>query len=227
MKIIGEIPARLGSVRVKQKNLKDINGKPLISYAIEQAAKSSKLTECYVNTESDLIGDVAIKFGAKVYKRPTALASDTTTQDEFNIDFINKTDADVLVLINPVCPLLTKTDIDNTISFFLEGDFNTVVTTRQEKLHAFCNGKSINFDSTSQLPRTQDISTVDVCNWAIAVWNAKSFKESYQEKGSGAFHGKVGFFPIHPLKGIKISTPEDFELAETLLKYWSHHNADN
>lgn len=217
MKIIGQLPARLGSQRVKQKNLRPINGKPLIGYAIEACLKAETLTELYVNTESDLIGEAALKFGAKFYKRPEHLATDTATQDEFNFDFINKTGADVLVLINPVCPLITALDIDNVVNFFLKNKYNTVVTTKEEHLHAFCEGRAVNFDPSGKLPRTQDIPPVQICNWAIAVWNAKTFVESFKAKGSGAFHGEIGLYPIHPLKGIKISTEEDFLFAETIL----------
>ena len=55
MKIIAMIPARLGSKRVPNKNLRHLNGKPLISYSIEAAKKSTLLTEIYVNSDSDEI----------------------------------------------------------------------------------------------------------------------------------------------------------------------------
>lgn len=217
MKIIGQIPARLGSVRVKQKNLRLINGAPLISYAINAGLGSKNLTELFVNSESDQIGEVAIEFGANYYKRPAHLATDEATQDQFNFDFIQSTQADILVLINPVCPLVTSQDIDNVIKFYLKNKYNTVVTSNEEHLHAFCNGKAVNFNSEGMLPRTQDIPPVHICNWAIAVWNAKTFVESFKSKGSGAFHGSIGLFPIPPLKGIKISSEEDFIFAETIL----------
>lgn len=217
MKIIGQIPARLGSVRVKQKNLRLISGSPLISFAIKAALGSKKITEVFVNSESDLIGNVAKSFGANFYKRPEHLATEHASQDQFNIDFIQNTGADILVLINPVCPLITADDIDNVINFYLENNYNTVVTTKEEHLHAFCNGSAINFNPNKMLPKTQDIPPIQICNWAIAVWNAKTFTESYNTKGFGAFHGNIGLFPIHPLKGIKISTEDDFILAETIL----------
>lgn len=220
MKIIGQIPARLGSVRVKQKNLRIINGQPLIGYAISAGLNSKKLSELYVNSESEIIGETAKNLGANFYMRPSELATDYATQDQFNYDFIIKTKADVLVLINPVCPLITSDDIDNIISFYLDNDYNTVITTKEEQLHSFYDGRPINFNPDGQLPRTQDIEPIQICNWAIAIWNAHSFIDSYLKKGHGAFHGKIGLFPIHPLKGIKISTEEDFQIAESLLVNW-------
>jgi CMP-N,N'-diacetyllegionaminic acid synthase len=75
-RIIGEIPARYGSKRVKQKNLREINGKPLICYAIEAAKKAKTLTEVYVNTESEIIGKIALENGVKFYRRNPSLSTD-------------------------------------------------------------------------------------------------------------------------------------------------------
>ncbi len=87
MKLVAEIPARLGSKRVPRKNLRTICGKPLITYAIDACLGSDQLDEVYVNTESDLIANVARERGAKVYERSTALARDDVVSDQFNADF--------------------------------------------------------------------------------------------------------------------------------------------
>jgi len=218
-RIIGEIPARYGSKRVKQKNLRLINGKPLIWYAIEAAKKAKTLTEVYVNTESDIIGAVAIDNGVKFYKRDPTLATDTATSDQFNYDFIKGTNADVLVLINPVSPLIEAADIDNVVNFFLKNKYDTVITIREEKLQSFCNNKPINFDLNMMLPRTQDINPIQICIWSVCVWKAKSFLDSYEKKGYAVFSGKLGFYPLDLLKSVKISTEKDFLLAEALLRY--------
>ena len=218
-KIMGMIPARYNSKRVKQKNLRLIAGKPLIQYTIETAKKAKTLTEVYVNTESDVIGKIAVANGVKYYKRDPLLSTDTSTLDEFNYDFIKGTDADVLVMVNPVCPLIETVDIDNVVRFFLENNYDTVITVLEERLQAFCNGKPINFDTNSMLPKTQDISPIQICVWSVCVWNAKTFLESFEEKGYAIFSGKVGFYPLSFLKSIKISTEEDFLLAEELLLY--------
>lgn len=218
-RIIGEIPARFGSKRVKQKNLRLINGKPLIWYAI-QAAKSAKtLQEVYVNTESDRIGKLAVDNGVKFYRRDPSLASDAATSDQFNYDFIKGTKADVLVMINPVSPLIEGVDIDGVVNFFLENDFDSVITAREEKLQAFCGGKAVNFDPQGMLPRTQDIPPIQLCAWSVCVWRAQKFTEVFEKKGYAVFSGKVGFYPLGIMKSVKISTEEDFALAEALIMH--------
>jgi len=225
MKIVGEIPARYGSKRVKNKNLKLINGKPLICYAIEAAKETKKLTEVYVNSEHNAIGNLGIENGVKFYKRAPELANDAATSDEFNYDFIKGVKADVLVMINPVSPLLGSEDIDGAISFFLENDYDTVITIREEKLQAFCKSKPINFNPDGMLPKTQDIAPIQICTWSVCIWRAKTFIKSYEEKGYAVFSGKLGFYPLSFLKSIKISTEDDFKLAEALLQYKDKCNA--
>jgi len=216
-KIVGMIPARYGSKRVKQKNLRLINNKPLIHYVIDAAKGSELLTDVYVNTENDIIGNIAVKEGIKYYKRDPSLATDNATLDQFTYDFIKGTNHDVLVMINPICPFTESMDIDNVIRFFLENNYDTVITVLEKKLQSFCNGKPVNFDISGMLPKTQDIHPVQICTWAVCVWQAKTFIESYEKNGHAVFSGKLGFYPLGFPKSIKISDEEDFLLAEKTL----------
>ena len=63
---IAIIPARAGSKRIKNKNLKEFYGKPIIAWSIEEAIKSKCFDEVVVSTDSPSIAEVAIKYGAKV-----------------------------------------------------------------------------------------------------------------------------------------------------------------
>ena len=224
LKIIAEIPARYGSKRVKQKNLRKLNGKPLICYAIDAAKNSRMLNEVYVNTESDEIGKIALDNGIKYYKRESNLAEDYITSDEFNYDFIKNIKPGILVMINPVSPLIEGKDIDGAIDFFLKGDFDTVITIKEEKLQSFCDGKPINFEPKGKLPKTQDISPIQLCAWSVCVWRAKTFINSFEKNGYAVFSGKVGFYPLNHLKTVKISTEDDFLLAEALMKHRIKNN---
>ena len=77
--ILGVIPARGGSKEIPRKNVKQINGKPLIAWTIE-AAKESKIIDRYVvSTEDDEIAAVSREYGAEVIERPPELATDEAT----------------------------------------------------------------------------------------------------------------------------------------------------
>ena len=87
MKIVGMIPARIGSKRVKKKNLRLIDGLPLIQYIINSAKESTYLDEIYLNSESTEFREIAIKSGIKFYQRPEYLSSDAATNDDFAKEF--------------------------------------------------------------------------------------------------------------------------------------------
>ena len=218
MKIVGEIPGRLGSKRVKQKNLRLLDGKPLIQYAITAARQATTLSEVYVNSDSDAIGEIALTNGIKYYKRPLELGGDTTTQDEFNYDFIKHVCPDILVMINPVSPLIDGSDIDNMIDHFFEKKLDTLIASRDEQVHTYYRGKPVNFDPNICLQRTQDLSPIRLCAWSVCIWRATTFVKQYKERGSAAFSGNVGFYPMNCFKSLKISREEDFILAEILIR---------
>tara|TARA_B100000902_G_scaffold300532_1_gene288124 strand:- start:2190 stop:2855 length:666 start_codon:yes stop_codon:yes gene_type:complete len=218
MKIIAEIPARAGSKRVKNKNLRPLNGSPMISYAIQAAKRSRLLTDIYVNSDSNEIGNYGESLGVKFYKRPEELGGDHTTSDEYNYDFINAIKPDILVQVNPVCPLIDGDDIDNIIAFFIDKNADSLVTIKEERLQAFYKNKPINFDINKKLPRTQDITPIQICSWPVAIWKSKTFKKAFEEDGHAVFSGNLELYPVSQLKSIKISYEEDFILAETLLK---------
>ena len=218
MKIVAEIPARYGSKRVKNKNLKLLNGKPMISYAIQAALDSKKIEDIYVNSENDEIGEIAINFGVEYYKRKPELAEDHIVSDEFNYDFLMNTECELLVMINPVSPLIQGKDIDSAINFYFENNLDTLISIREEKLQAFYKNKPININPDDLLPMTQNISPIQLCCWAVCIWNKGVFINQYEAKGHAVFSGKVGFFPLDKIKSLKISDEIDFKMAEMYLR---------
>jgi len=79
MKPICIIPARAGSKGVKGKNIRKLNGKPLISYAIESALNSNLFTHVFVSTEDPKISKISKKYGAEIpFLRPKNLAKDNS-----------------------------------------------------------------------------------------------------------------------------------------------------
>lgn len=79
MKSIAIIPARAGSKRIKNKNIKKFHGKPIISYSIETAIKAGCFENIYVSTDSPEIADIAQSYGASVpFLREKNIADDTT-----------------------------------------------------------------------------------------------------------------------------------------------------
>lgn len=83
-KCLGLIPARSGSKRVPNKNIKLLNGHPLLAHTIEAALRSEVFTRVIVSTESEVIKEIALKYGAEVpFLRPSEYATDSSPDIEW------------------------------------------------------------------------------------------------------------------------------------------------
>ena len=79
MEVLAIIPARSGSKSVKDKNIREINGKPMLAYSIEHGLKSEKINRVIVSTDSEKYAEIAKKYGAEVpFLRPEEYARDTS-----------------------------------------------------------------------------------------------------------------------------------------------------
>lgn len=219
IRYIAQIPARIGSKRVKMKNLRLMNGRPMIQYAIETCQNVDTIGRVCVNTDSEIIGEFAMSLGADFYKRSPELASDDAKQDEFNYDFLMNNDCEAMVMVNPVSPLVEADDIRHAIEMYEHDELDTLIACKQERLHTFFRGEALNFDTRKMLPATQDISSVDICTWTVCVWRKKTFIEAFEKHGFAAFSGKVGMYPMNPINTLKVSYENDFQLAEHIMQW--------
>jgi CMP-N-acetylneuraminic acid synthetase len=216
-KYVAEIPARIGSNRVKKKNIRMLAGKPMIQYAIDACKGSKFLNDIYVNTDSDLIGDIALNSQVKYYKRDKKLGCDNTKQDQFNYDFLKNINCQFVVMVNPVSPLIETSDIDSAIRYFESKELDTLISVKKERLHAFFNNGPLNFETKALLPATQDIEPVLICTWSICIWRKETFIQAFESNGFAAFNGRMDLWEMNPMKTIKISYEEDFLMAEQIL----------
>ena len=120
-KIIGIIPARIGSKGLKFKNLKIINGKPLIYWPIQSLKGSKYIDKVILNTDSQKIKDIGIKIGVEApFLRPKYLASDSSKISDVIMHTLKyferkKEFFDYILLLEPTSPLTTSNDINQAI----------------------------------------------------------------------------------------------------------------
>jgi CMP-N-acetylneuraminic acid synthetase len=217
-KIVGLIPSRLGSKRVKAKNLRLLAGKPLIYYMIRTLQQCRSFDEICVNSESDLIGQVAQRYGIPFYKRPAEFATSESMIDEYINEFLVNVECDVLAVLNPTSPFLTSEEIDAAIDYFLDNDFDTLLACENVRTHCFLRSEPINFSTQGQHPRSQDLDPVQALNFAVTIWDARKFVKHYKEKGYGVYTGKLGLYAFEGLSTIDIDWEEDFVLAEIVME---------
>ncbi len=127
-KILAVITARGGSKGLPRKNIRELCGKPLIAWTIEQAKRSKYLDRTIVSTDDEEIAEISKKYGAEVpFLRPKELALDTTPSIDVlihAIDFLKKQgeNYDYLALLEPTSPLRKKNDLDNAIATLIENE---------------------------------------------------------------------------------------------------------
>jgi CMP-N-acetylneuraminic acid synthetase len=220
-KIIAMIPARLGSQRIPKKNLRMLNGKPLIAYAIEAAKESNIFDEVYVNSEADIIGRVANEFGAKFYKRPDVFASHSSNNDDFAFDFIKNTDGDILIQLLPTSPLITSKEILDFVNEMINKNYDTLVSVVNHQIACIFNDQPVNFKYLEPHISSQEMIPVQSYATALMGWTYNSFKQSMDKFGF-AYHGtdtKKGYYVLKGFSEIDIDNEEDFLLAEIAMRF--------
>lgn len=134
MRNIAIIPARSGSKGLKDKNIKELNGKPLIAYTIEAAKNSKQFDEIMVSTDSEYYSKIAKEWGAKVpFLRSETLATDTASSWNVVKDVLEKykilgEDFESVALLQPTSPLRTEYDIIAGYEKMNKEDANAVVS---------------------------------------------------------------------------------------------------
>lgn len=129
-KVIGIIPARGGSKGIPKKNIKALNGKPLIAWTIDEAQKSIYIDKLIVSSDDDEIINLSRQFGAEVpFKRPLKLAQDDTPGIDPVLHALGYfPEYDYIVLLQPTSPLRSVQDIDNALELCVNGGFNFCVS---------------------------------------------------------------------------------------------------
>lgn len=226
MRRIAIIPARSGSKGLKDKNIKEMNGKPLIAYSIEAALNSKCFDKVFVSTDSKQYADVAEQYGADAsFLRSEENSGDTAGSWDVVREVIEKLKAqgeiyDEIMLLQATSPLRNSDDIINAIELLHEKKGNAVVSLTQcDHSPIWCNtlptdGSMDNFDRAEykDLPR-QQLPTYYRYNGAIYLVTCDELYniEHMLEKGCYAY--------IMPQeRSIDIDTALDFLIAETIIK---------
>lgn len=121
------IPARAGSKGVKDKNIKDLNGYPLIAYSIAEAKLTTGIDRVIVSTDSEKYASLSVKYGAETpFLRPAEYSSDTSQDIDFMkhaIEWFGQNESvipEYWVHIRTTCPYRNPDLIDNSISLIKE-----------------------------------------------------------------------------------------------------------
>ena len=217
MKTIAIIPARGGSKRLYQKNIKLIGGIPLLVHSILYAqANSEIIDEIYVSTNDAETKKIALQFGAKVIDRPESLSGDlepTVTALKHVLETIN-IDVENVILLQPTNPLRPENLLKDAFRAYERERYDSLftVTGNDKKFGKIVENKFIPF--TYKIgQRSQDLEPLFFENGLLYITKAKLiFEDIIISKDA------LPYEVNHTFANVDIDTQEDFDYAAFLFK---------
>lgn len=220
------IPARGGSKGIPHKNIKPLNGKPLICYSIDVARRFTSDDNICVTTDDDEIIQVVENYGLKVpFKRPSALATDTASSNDVLVHALNFYEEqgrsfDVVVLLQPTSPFRKVGFLNEAVALY-DPVLDMVVSVKETASNPYYNCFEEDLDGmlaisktlSKPITRRQDAPKVWEYNGSIYVINPKSLK------GKGMSHFNwVKKYVMDDLYSVDLDTLFDWKIAELLLQ---------
>ena len=226
MKSICFIGARGGSKGVKRKNIRLLDGKPLIAYAVESALDSKCFEHVIVSTDDKEIASIAKKYGAEIpFLRPTKLANDHSGMSDVIIHGILKLRSlgysfDALINRDCTVPFIDKNDIRGAINLFKKINCNGVYSVYRQHQNPYFNMMETDSNGYLKLSkklkhkilRRQDAPIVYQLNGLFVI------KPNALLKYGSTIMPKILPYEIPPENGFMIDTELEFKLSEVMLK---------
>ena len=213
------IPVRGGSKSIPLKNIKIINGKPLIYWTAKAASECKYIDKVYVATDSDDIRRVVEEFWlpkVEVIDRDPSTATDTASTESAMVDFTNRYEYDNIALVQATSPLLTAEDLDRGFELFELPDTDSVLSAVLQKRFNWSvdeegHATPINYDYMAR-PRRQDFDGYYTENGAFYITSRKLFIENGNRLG-----GRIRICPMDEDTFLEIDEPSDFEMIGMLM----------
>ena len=228
MKILAVIPARSGSKGLKNKNIKNLCGHPLIAWTIMRAKKSKFITKVIVSTDSKKIANISKKYGALVpFMRPKKYATDKANDFDVLKHAINFFETkgekfDYIIMLQPTSPLRELKDINNSIKKVLKKNIDTLVSVSKVEMqhprfiYSIKNKDNlIPFLKTNKSSdiRRQDIEPLYFLEGSIYISKIKTYM-----KYKTFYHNRTRAYEVPKWKSLEIDEAEDLNLAEFHMK---------
>lgn len=214
------IPARSKSVRIKNKNIINFFGKPIIAYAIDVAKKSKLFKRIIVSTDSKKIANIAIKYGAEVpFLRSKKLSDNYTTTTDVIIDSIQKVSSKndiICCCIYPTSVLINKNDLIKSYKKIkkLNADLLVAITRYNHSPLRSFERKKLNWINYKYkkyaFARSQDLEDLYYDTGSFYFYNISSLlnnRNIYLSK-------KITYFEINCERSVDINDPQDLQIAK-------------
>jgi CMP-N,N'-diacetyllegionaminic acid synthase len=221
MSVLALIPARAGSKGIHRKNIRELNGKPLIAWSIEAALKAESVDTIIVSTDDEEIAEVAISYGVEVpFLRPFELAQDDTPIMDVVFHTLEQLPSTEFVLqLNPTSPLRTAEDIDGIIEFLQENKCSSVVSVCETSKHPNWmyylekDGLLTPYEKGPLAYRRQELPKIYALNGSLFLANTQWLLHT-----KNFISSETQGYVMPTERSADIDTPLDWEWVEFLIK---------
>lgn len=228
MNTVAIIFARGGSKGLPGKNIRLLEGKPLIAWSIDQAFAIKRIDRVIVSTDSEEIAKVARHYGAEVpFLRPSEISRDDSPEWlawQHALRYLKEEKGalpDVMISLPATAPLRLPIDIENCLNEYAKGDAETIITVCDAHRNPYFNMVKMNEDETvsilnsmnSNISRRQDAPEVYDMATVCYIVNPEFVIDN-----NSIFEGRVKSVHIPTERAIDIDTLLDFQITESLLK---------
>lgn len=223
MNTLGIITARCGSKGIKDKNIKNLAGKPLMAYTIESALKCQYIDKVMVSTDSDIYAEIAIKYGAEVpFLRSVQNSTDAAKSIDVLLEVLEKYEKRQqifrnIVLLQPTSPFRTYRNLDEAFRLFYAKKADSVISVCEcEHSPLLCNTLTSNlnmfgFVKDENNVRRQELKAYYRLNGAIYISNVSKLRQIQ------SFYGEKSYaYIMKQEESIDIDSELDFRYAEFL-----------
>ena len=226
-RVLAYIPARSGSKGIKDKNIIDLCGKPLIAYTIEAARQSKYIDRLIVSTDSAEYASVARKYGAEIpFLRPVELATDTSPEMHTTLhlmEWLEKESLaafDIIIRLQGTSPLRTAEDLDAALELFITEEAESVISVCECLVTPlWMNTLPADHSMHNFIPEEirkknrQELPTYYQLNGAIFIANWKFIREQ-----KSWFSGKCYAYIMPQERSVDIDNSLDLEFAKFLIQ---------
>lgn len=226
--ILALIPARGGSKGIKNKNIRELLGKPLVAYTIESALRSKYIDRVIVTTDDQIVAKISKDYGAEVpFIRPEELARDDTPGIEpilHGIKWLEENEnyrSNYVMCLQPTSPLRDSEDIDRAIEILMDRQAISLISVCEADQHPYWMKKIedgllksyMDVDLETKYFRRQELPKVYTLNGAIYI----SKTESLLKNRSFYSENTIPYIMTKE-KSVDIDDIIDFKLVELILK---------
>lgn len=212
LKILAVIPARAGSKGIPNKNIRIVDGRPLIYYAIKNAINSKYITNCIISTDSPEIILLAKQLGVEIRKRSKELCGDDVTLDAVIFDAVREYDCDYVVTLQPTSPTLTVETLDKAIEFAVHQNLDTCISVINRPHLTWREDNGIIVPNYAKRLNRQYLPASYIETGAFVISKREAVTESSR------FGIKVNVYEISEPEAIDIDNFYELRVAEEILQ---------